>query len=75
MISGVAGGEPVCCKQAWPWFPDALSLFNSIAKEEGAPGEQELLACPTPDSLPGLPDLAAAPPASLLVVNLTTTSS
>ena len=57
--------------QAWPWFPDALSLFNSVAKEEGAPGEQELLACPTPDSLPGLPNLTAAPPTSLLVVQHT----
>ena len=54
--------------QAWPWFPDALTLFNSVAKEEGAPAEQELLACPTPESLPGLPDLTATPPASLLVV-------
>ena len=52
--------------QAWPWFPDALTLFNSVAKEEGAPAEQELLACPTPESLPGLPDLTAMPPASLL---------
>lgn len=53
--------------QAWPWFPDALTLFNSVAREEGAAAEQELLACPTPDSLPGLPHLAA-PPASLLVL-------
>ena len=49
--------------QAWPWFPDALTLFNSIAREDGAPGEHELLACPTPE---GLAKLTATSPASLL---------
>ena len=49
--------------QAWPWFPDALTLFNSIAREDGAPGEHELLACPAPE---GLTKMTATSPASLL---------
>ena len=44
--------------QAFPWCPDALAIFNAIAREDGAPGEQELLACPCPDDRPGQPGLA-----------------
>ena len=45
-------GVPV---QAYPWCPDALAIFNAIAREEGAPGEQELLACPSMVDRPGQP--------------------
>ena len=40
-------------------MPDALALFNCIAREEGAPGEQELLACPCPDDRSAQPNPAA----------------
>jgi hypothetical protein len=44
--------------QAYPWCPDALALFNAIAREEGAPGEQELLACPSVEDQARQPGLA-----------------